>query len=232
MPGTGMSPDSSSATGPYRGHLSHTAVTRERPPIHLVRPREHRVRNVVERMGGDALGDLPRFLVTRSKRGELENNRSPERVELMKVLNQEQASILKKAGRSRKKQKRRQPFRQLRDDGRGLSVEQRRRLESQGIRPVKVGDQHVPGDVLSVELERCGHRARVEALRTGWLPQKGEMPNLAALAEHPAVDSPETRTAGTSLVVDERLEERAGRLFTVKVLGTPRRACFTASSGR
>lgn len=169
----------------------------------------------------NALGTTHVFLVTRSKRKSLKTSRSPERVELMKVLSEEQAAML-----TPKKQKHHKPFRELDDGGRGLSVERRRRLASQGIRGAKVGDQHVPGDVLSVELTRCGHRARVEALSSGWLPQRAKCPTCRRWQNTMPLTARKPERRGTGFVVGERFEERDGRVFTVKVLETPRRARF------
>jgi hypothetical protein len=95
----------------------------------------------------------------------------------------------------------------------------------QGKRPNR-GKRFAPGYRLSVELARCGHRARVEALSSGFVPRRALCPmcrkwrhTKASTARRPVQQVQRT-------VVAERVEERDGRTFSVKVFKTPRRARF------
>ncbi len=83
----------------------------------------------------------------------------------------------------------------------------------------------LPGVRLSVELAHCRHRVRVEAHASGFPPRRARCPRcrrwrmtIPATARTPSPNNV------TRAVVAERVEERDGRLFTVKVMRTPRRA--------
>jgi hypothetical protein len=82
----------------------------------------------------------------------------------------------------------------------------------------------VPGLRWSVELKKCGHRARVEVTAPGWLPGRAMCPRchrwrstIPETARRPVQNA--TRT-----VIEERVEVIEGREYSVKVLATPRRA--------
>lgn len=82
----------------------------------------------------------------------------------------------------------------------------------------------LPGSRLSGELVKCHHRARVEANTRGWPPRRARCTlcrrwrnTIPSSARRPIPNA--TRT-----IVAERVEERDGRLFSVRVLATPRRA--------
>jgi hypothetical protein len=146
----------------------------------------------------------------------------------MKVLSKEQAEILEEAGLSPKKQKRRRRYqrkRRLRPaELEASSRARRRRLENQGLRPNKKGLLLPPGLVVSAMLAGCGHRARVEVLSNGYLPARAKCPTCRRWGNTLAETARKPLRSATRTIVDERVEMRDGRVFTVKVLGTPARA--------
>jgi hypothetical protein len=106
-----------------------------------------------------------------------------------------------------------------------MSDKQKRYLESnrQGTRTHSTL-RFVPGRPISVQLEKCGHRTRVEAPASGLVPRRAKCPRCHRwrnTLEHTA------RKPGrnvTRTIVDERTEIRNGQMFKVFVLKTPRRA--------
>jgi hypothetical protein len=82
----------------------------------------------------------------------------------------------------------------------------------------------LPGERLSVELGHCHHRVRLEAHASGYPPRRAQCPHCRRWRDTIPGTARKPRPNKTSAVVGERVEERDGRLFTVKVLRTPRRA--------
>jgi ssDNA-binding Zn-finger/Zn-ribbon topoisomerase 1 len=111
------------------------------------------------------------------------------------------------------------------------SAAQRRRLESQGVRPAAGADRFPPGDVVSVKLA-CGHRTRVEALASGLLPARAKCPTCRRWSNTDVGSARQPRQNASRRVVAERVETRDGREFTVRVLATPRRARMSTTKRR
>jgi hypothetical protein len=104
------------------------------------------------------------------------------------------------------------------------SPHRRGRLEGQGSRPAASGEQLPPGLVYSVELARCGHRARVETLTSGHVPRRAKCPRCGRWRDTRPETAREPAPSATRTVIEERVEQRDGREYVVKVLATPRRA--------
>lgn len=100
-----------------------------------------------------------------------------------------------------------------------------KRTPRQGTRGQR-GRQFAPGYKLSVELERCGHRARVEALHTGYVPRRALCPKCRKWRRTKALTARRPVKSAQRIVVAERVEERDGKTFSVKVFKTPPRARF------
>jgi hypothetical protein len=82
----------------------------------------------------------------------------------------------------------------------------------------------LPGVRYSVELDRCGHRACVDARAKGWLPRRAHCPTCHRWRNVRPETARRPIRQGSRTIIGERFEERDGRVFTVKVLETPRRA--------
>jgi hypothetical protein len=96
----------------------------------------------------------------------------------------------------------------------------------QGTRGDTTGPRFPPGIRVSVELTRCAHREIVSALETGYVPKhalcsqcRHWRSTVAATARRPLPKAQRT-------VVAERVEERDGKVYSVKVFKTPPRARF------
>lgn len=108
----------------------------------------------------------------------------------------------------------------------GASPPQLKRLQRQGIRPAVLGPRFPPGSVVSVQLVKCAHRARVEALSSGYVPARAKCPRCGRWRGTLPLTARKPIRAATRVVVDERSELRDGRTYSVQVLKTPRRARF------
>lgn len=137
----------------------------------------------------------------------------------------QQLDELKSQLKPARKRRRRHRARELTAAELDLSPARRKRLEAQGTAGHR-GAVYPPGMVLSVSLDGCGHRARVEALTSGLVPRRAKCP-VCHLWRHtiPGTARKPLRAA-TRTVVAERVETRDGRDYLVKVLETPRRARF------
>jgi hypothetical protein len=82
----------------------------------------------------------------------------------------------------------------------------------------------LPGHKISVQLKRCGHRARVEALSSGLVPGRVQCPKCHRWRNTIPHTARKPIHNVTREVVEERTETRDGRTYTVTVLKTPRRA--------
>lgn len=82
----------------------------------------------------------------------------------------------------------------------------------------------VPGHRISVQLKKCGHRARVEALCAGLLPGRARCPRCRRWRNTIPHTGRKPSQNVTREVVDQHIELREGRAYTVTVLKTPRRA--------
>jgi hypothetical protein len=111
------------------------------------------------------------------------------------------------------------------------SAAQRRRLESQGVRPAAGADRFPPGDVVSVKLA-CGHRSRVEALASGLLPARAKCPTCHRWSNTDVRSARQPKQNASRKIVAERVEIRDGREFTVRVLATPRRTRTSTTKRR
>jgi hypothetical protein len=107
----------------------------------------------------------------------------------------------------------------------GTSSAQKAQLRAQSTAGAK-GTRYPPGGVVSVQLERCEHRARVEALASGLLPGRAKCPQCRLWRNTIPATARKPLRSATRTVVDESVEVRAGRTFVVKTLATPRRARF------
>jgi hypothetical protein len=131
--------------------------------------------------------------------------------------------------KKRRRQRRGKAYRELvPSEFADASPGRRERLRDQGVRGHPRSPLFPPGLVLSVELECCSHRSRIEVLACGRIPARASCrtcrrwsDTLPETARHPLPNA--TRT-----VVSERVEEREGRAFRVQVLATPRRARLVA----
>lgn len=99
-----------------------------------------------------------------------------------------------------------------------------KRLADQGTRPHPGLGGFPPGTILSVQLDRCGHRARVEAMSSGFLPKRAKCPNCGRWSEARAGTARRPIRRATRTIVSQHVEERDGREFTVSVLASPKRA--------
>jgi hypothetical protein len=143
----------------------------------------------------------------------------------VKVLTKEQAETLKKAGVAGSGKKRYRATRRLSETELAMSNrDQRCRLETQGVRANKNGPLLPPGHTFSVQLQKCGHRARVDVLASGFLPRRAKCPTCRRWRNTIAETARRPVRAATRTIVDKHTEERDGRTFTVSVLATPRRA--------
>jgi hypothetical protein len=107
----------------------------------------------------------------------------------------------------------------------------RRRLAHQGVKGHPGGRLHPPGQVLSVQLERCEHRARVEVLATGRIPARALCPRCRRWRDTVPDTVRVPMPNATRAVVAELVEEREGRTFQKRVLATPRRARTGRAAG-
>jgi hypothetical protein len=82
----------------------------------------------------------------------------------------------------------------------------------------------VPGSRWSVELEKCGHRARVEAWAAGRLPRRAFCATCRRWRTVKPATARKPLPNATRTVISERTETRDGRTYNVKVLASPRRA--------
>jgi hypothetical protein len=82
----------------------------------------------------------------------------------------------------------------------------------------------LPGHKISVQLRKCGHRARVEALSSGAVPARAQCPKCHRWRNTIPHTARKPIPKVTRDVVAERTEVRDGRAYTVTVLKTPRRA--------
>jgi hypothetical protein len=82
----------------------------------------------------------------------------------------------------------------------------------------------VPGKPISVQLENCGHRARVEAPASGLVPRRAKCPRCHRWRNTLEHTARKPIRQATRTIVDERTELRDGQEFKVFVLETPRRA--------
>jgi hypothetical protein len=82
----------------------------------------------------------------------------------------------------------------------------------------------VPGQRISVQLKKCGHRARVEALSSGLVPGRAQCPKCHRWRNTIPHTARKPIHNVTREVVDQRTEIRDGRSYTLTVLKTPRRA--------
>jgi hypothetical protein len=106
-----------------------------------------------------------------------------------------------------------------------ISDKQKQYLESkrQGTR-THSKLRFVPGRPISVQLEKCGHRARVEAPASGLVPRRAKCPRCHRWRNTLEHTARKPIRQATRTVVDERTEIRDGREYKVVVLKTPRRA--------
>jgi hypothetical protein len=82
----------------------------------------------------------------------------------------------------------------------------------------------LPGQRMSVQLKKCGHRVRVEALSSGAVPGRAQCPKCHRWRNTVPHTARRPVQKATRQVVEQRTEVRDGRPFTVTVLKTPRRA--------
>jgi len=82
----------------------------------------------------------------------------------------------------------------------------------------------LPEHKISVQLKKCGHRARVEALSSGLVPGRAQCPKCHRWRNTIPHTARKPIHNVTREVVEERTEVRDGRVYTVTVLKTPRRA--------
>lgn len=84
----------------------------------------------------------------------------------------------------------------------------------------------VPGELVSVELDRCGHRARFKTPGSGLVPVRAKCPTCGRWrwTKESTAQKPRRRVVRT--VKETRTEERDGQAFTVTVYDTPVRARF------
>jgi hypothetical protein len=97
-----------------------------------------------------------------------------------------------------------------------------RRKPTQGTREHK--GQRSPGRPISVQLETCGHRARVEAPASGFVPRRAKCHHCRRWRKTLEHTARKPIRPGTRTVVGERTELLEGREYKVIVLETPRRA--------
>ena len=127
--------------------------------------------------------------------------------------------------KSKPKPRQKSPTRELTDNEFIFAnAEQRRRLERQGVHAHPRSPLFPAGSILSVELRGCGHRARVEVLASGKLPARASCPRCQEWSDTKPTTARPPRKLASRVVVSERVEERGGKTYTVKVLATPRRA--------
>jgi hypothetical protein len=69
----------------------------------------------------------------------------------------------------------------------------------------------VPGHRISVQLNRCGHRARVEALSSGFVPGRAKCPRCHRWRDTLPHTARKPSQKVTREVVDQRTEIRDGR---------------------
>jgi hypothetical protein len=100
----------------------------------------------------------------------------------------------------------------------------RRRLERQGVRAHPQSPLFPPGTTLSVVLGRCQHRTRVDVLAAGRIPARASCPRCQRWSDTLPGSARIPRPNASRALVSERVEERDGRIYTVKTLATPRRA--------
>ena len=105
-------------------------------------------------------------------------------------------------------------------------IKSEKRPPRQGKRGHRRGRQFAPGYKLSVALTHCGHRARVEALHTGYVPRRALCPKCRKWRYTKALTARRPVKSAQRIVVAERVEERDGKTFSVKVFKTPPRARF------
>jgi hypothetical protein len=137
------------------------------------------------------------------------------------------AAIRRELPKSRRKRKgSRRNFRPTREltqaELASANPAQRRRLERQGVRDHPQSPLFPPGFILSVELRRCGHRARLEVLQTGRLPARACCPQCRRWSDTEPASARSPRQNASRTVVSERVEERDGQTYTVQVLESPR----------
>ena len=154
---------------------------------------------------------------------EMLEDREMAKLEMLKAQFEAEEDEKKKNGRNRSKKPHR--IRMLKPELKPelLSPAQRRRLSNQGSRGA--GEScHVPGLVLSVQLESCGHRARVEVLASGQVPARARCQRCLRWRDaEPGTARRPVQTAQRE-VVEERVEVRDGERYRVQVLKTPPRA--------
>jgi hypothetical protein len=147
------------------------------------------------------------------------------------------AAIRRELPKSRRKHKEsRRNFRPTREltpaELHSANPAQRRRLERQGVRDHPQSPLFPPGLILSVELRRCGHRARVEVLPTGRLPARASCPQCRRWSDTEPSTARSPRRNASRTVVYERVEERERRTYRVQVLENPRRVSGSLPSPR
>ena len=147
----------------------------------------------------------------------------------MKVLTQEQAQELttRLEGGERRRRRRRgkahEPRALTETEQLIQDPHQRRLLANQGVRPLYAARRFPPGTVVSVELSHCGHRTRVETLKSGYVPSRARCPRCVRWQDIVVGSEREPQTRRRiPRVLDERIEERDGRTFAVKVLAPSR----------
>jgi hypothetical protein len=109
------------------------------------------------------------------------------------------------------------------EQGEELKAQLRHRKPNQGTREHQ-GERFVPGRPVSVQLTKCGHRARVEALASGFIPRRAKCKRCHRWRNTLEQTARKPIRNGTRTVIAERTELRDGREYKVTVLQTPRRA--------
>jgi hypothetical protein len=143
----------------------------------------------------------------------------------MKVLSEEEGrAILEKIRRAPKNRRESYgQFRELRPEEQLSSSTRRKRLQRQGVRAHPRSPLFAPGRTLSVQLSRCGHRTIVDVLETGRIPQRARCSQCKRWSDTLPEMARSLVQSATRTVVAERVEERDGQTFQVKVLALPRR---------
>ena len=111
------------------------------------------------------------------------------------------------------------------EQGEQLKAQLRHRRSNQGTREHR-SRRFVPGRPVSGQLAKCGHRARVEALASDFIPRRAKCPRCHRWHNTLEQTARKPIRNGTRTVIGERTELRDGREYKVTVLATPRRARF------